>query len=697
MDAGTRRVDDAAVPSTGPSASLLRSANMLSAAFGLTASLYSRLRGVCSSRRALSTSARTSEAAGVGAKPGVAAALTVPSTGPSASEASPAALLRIQVAEEWARASGLLDREDCQVGLAFDEAMHLHSGPAGHPERPARTKEILAQLHASGLVRACAQVPSREATEEELLLVHDARHVERVLRHEAAGHKKAKAFSFPFGPDTYVCEHTARCARLAVGCLLSLVDASLDPASPVRTGMAVVRPPGHHATSDRASGFCLFNNVAVAARHLQRRHGLKRVAIVDWDVHHGNGTNDLFTEDPNILFFSVHRFDNHGFFPGSGFLEDVGHAQARGYTVNVPLEKGYGDLDIVHVVKYVLCPVLERFKPDAILVSAGFDAVKGDPLGECRVSPEAFGWMTRCLHRLAQRYCDGRLFLVLEGGYNPDMIAQCCIECVQSLVAEAAGLRGPWPEFPAVGVPLAEGAQLSAPSSAPTSAPGTPTSTSPASSPALSAAAPPLASPGSTPTSSPCLRPSGGEAPPRSPPSASASAGGGARQRARAPSSKTVRAVRQLTEIHHLLPLELPVAPRPGDGPGAANKSARKNERRRLGRGRRGPEEEGASSDSSGWAIACGLSDAEPWPSPQASPVASLSQGASSLPTLELPPAFPSLDGVGSTAGNSYLGTSGNVGIDAAGHSASSWLGSPTTAATAVAPPARGDRKVKRR
>ena len=138
-------------------------------------------------------------------------------------------------------------------------------------------------------------------------------------------------------------------------------------------GFAAIRPPGHHASEEKACGFCMFNNVAVAARHAQKEYGLKNIAIVDWDVHHGNGTNDVFAKDKSVFFFSLHRYDDH-FFPGTGFVEDVGKDQARGFNVNVPLEKGFGDLDMVHVFKHLICPLMDNFKPDAIFISAGFDA-----------------------------------------------------------------------------------------------------------------------------------------------------------------------------------------------------------------------------------------------------------------------------------------------------------------------------------
>lgn len=507
----------------------------------------------------------------------------------------------------WLKENRLLEASvERRVAIVTDEAMVLHSGPAGHPEQPARLQEIVKQLELSGLLQACAALPSHEATEEELKRTHASEYVDKVLASAELGVRRregAKAYRFPFGPDTYVNDHTAKAARLAAGCLVGLVDACLDEASPTRTGMAVVRPPGHHATSDKAMGFCLFNNVAVAARHAQKKHGLGRIAIIDWDVHHGNGTSDLFANDESVLFFSMHRWDS-GFFPGTGFLEDAGQKPARGYTVNVPLEKGFKDHDVCHVVRYILCPLLDKFKPDAIFVSAGFDAVKGDPLGECKLSPECFGWMARCISRMARHYCEERLFLVLEGGYDPDLIAQCTVECVQSLLAEANDLPGPqWQAPGAFEGPTPGASALQTPA---TSVPGTP-SASPAGTPKLKAATPP-GTPNLTPLSSPKLK---AATPPSSPmvgPAGATDRERAKQEKGRQCSARTRHTVRQLTEIHHLLPLQIPLAP---VETAAAAKNARRQERRKKKKSGDEGWTDGASSDSSGWAIACGLSDGE--------------------------------------------------------------------------------------
>jgi len=353
-------------------------------------------------------------------------------------------------------------------------------------------------------------------------------------------------------------------------------------------------------------------------------------------VHHGNGTNDIFEEDPDVLFFSMHR-QSAGFFPGTGFHEDAGKDTGKGYTVNVPLDANFGDLDVSHVFRFVLCPLLERFRPEAIFVSAGFDAVKGDPLGGCKVSPECYGWMTRCLHRLARHYCEGRLFLLLEGGYNPDMISQCTVECVQALVVESMGLSMEQRKPSPTATPAASAAPTPAMSPA-----------MPEMSPLMEALASPALSAKSSPMTFPRAASDSGDGGLQTPKSPSVKP-----QKARTAANKTVAAVRKLTELHHLLPLELPLAPKQLDGAGqAGNKNEKKNEKRRLrkrsGSGVGSGEEDGASSDSSGWAIALGgMSDPDLPPTPcSAAPCPSPANRAAGPPDLDLPPAFGCL-GVG--------------------------------------------------
>jgi len=355
--------------------------------------------------------------------------------------------------------------------LAYDVKMQRHCGPSDHPEQPDRLVEIWKQLDNSGLVEACRRVPARLATKDELLYVHTAQHIQNVLDFNAKRHGgkgQSELFAFPFGVDTYLCNESAHCARLAAGSLLSLIDSAMDEDTELHCGMAIIRPPGHHAGVEKMSGFCLFNNVAIAARHLQKAHGLKRIMIVDWDVHHGNGTNDIFANSKDVCFFSIHRYDSGKFFPGTGSIEDVGKGPAKGFCVNVPLHKGYSDADARHAMRHILRPLAERFNPEAIVVSAGFDAVGGDPLGGCFMTPNGFGWMTRFLYHLAKKYCDGRLFLALEGGYNCDMISRCVVECINTLVLESTGTAAC--EIP----PMPLGSPMASPGFNPSSTPASP-------------------------------------------------------------------------------------------------------------------------------------------------------------------------------------------------------------------------------
>ncbi|CAK9113737.1 unnamed protein product [Durusdinium trenchii] len=523
------------------------------------------------------------------------------------------ALARAATTKAWLEAHDV--GPGSPVALVTDERLLLHAGPSNHPERPARLAEILKQLEISGLSAACVQLSSREATQEELLRVHSQEHIDQVFN-SASSKKKGKAYGTPFGPDTYANDETPLCASLSTGCLLSLVDKCLEKGDGPRCGFAAIRPPGHHATVDKASGFCMFNNVAVAVRQAQQVHGLKRVAVVDWDVHHGNGTNDIFEKDESVLFFSLHRYDSY-FFPGTGFVEDVGKAEGRGYNVNCPLDKGFGDLDVAHVMRYLICPLMEKFEPEAIFISAGFDAVRGDPLGECRVSPEGFGWLTRGLYRLAKHYCEGRLFLALEGGYSPDLIAQCTVECVRTLLAEVHGLAGPELEDPVPATPM---------SSLPTT---------PAMGPSVPAS-PSLSSKSGrsegVPAHRPLLVPDLEGSPPASPSASPALSASG--RKARGPAGKTCRAVRKATELLQVLPMDVPLAPQ-AEG---VSKNAKRNERRRS---RKHSEEDGASSDSSGWAIAYG-GDPEFSFSPAmrmvVRQVSSSSHTSHDVPDMELPP-----------------------------------------------------------
>lgn len=289
--------------------------------------------------------------------------------------------------------------------LLTDPRFLRHRSKGYHPERPERLEAARAAIErcTSGGV-SFSPVAARPATEEELERVHDPAFV--------AWLSKLRGEEGYIDADTYVGPDSVETASLAAGGTIALVDAILD--GPVKRGVALVRPPGHHARPDRAMGFCLLNNVAIAAAHARAR-GLDRVAVVDWDVHHGNGTQDAFYRDPHVLYLSTHQFP---FYPGTGGVLETGEGEGKGYTINVPLTAGGGDAVYRGAFERVILPVLEEYRPELLLVSAGFDASARDPLAEMTLSADAFGWMARSLKRVADTTAQGRIALVLEGGYD---------------------------------------------------------------------------------------------------------------------------------------------------------------------------------------------------------------------------------------------------------------------------------------
>jgi acetoin utilization deacetylase AcuC-like enzyme len=292
--------------------------------------------------------------------------------------------------------------------LLSDPRFFQHRSSGYHPERPERLTAAEGAIEraktSAGL--SFTLVEPRPATAEELGRVHEPRFVEwmQTLRGRE-GHIDA---------DTYVGPGSIAAAELAAGGTVALIDRIIDGPPSLRRAIALVRPPGHHARPDQAMGFCLFNNVAVAAAHARSR-GLERICVIDWDVHHGNGTQEMFYDDPHVLYVSTHQFP---FYPGTGAAEERGEGEGTGYTLNVPLTAGGGDGIYRGAFERVILPALESYRPELVVVSAGFDASARDPLAEMKLSPDAFGWMARALRRVADVSADGRLLLVLEGGYD---------------------------------------------------------------------------------------------------------------------------------------------------------------------------------------------------------------------------------------------------------------------------------------
>jgi acetoin utilization deacetylase AcuC-like enzyme len=289
------------------------------------------------------------------------------------------------------------------VAVVEDPRYREHAGPAGHPERPDR----LAAVGEALAVRRdrLAPLPAREAGGDELLRVHDAQHLAQIA--EAAARAPSR-----LDPDTFASAASDRVARLAAGGAIELVRAVATGRA--RAGLAAVRPPGHHAEATRAMGFCLYNNVAIAARAAQAELGVGKILIVDWDVHHGNGTQHSFEDDPSVLYFSTHQFPHY---PGSGAWHEIGSGRGEGATVNVPMPAGCGDEEYLAVFARVLAPIARAFAPELILVSAGFDAHRDDPLAGMEVSERGYQGMAAHVRTLADELCAGRIACVLEGGY----------------------------------------------------------------------------------------------------------------------------------------------------------------------------------------------------------------------------------------------------------------------------------------
>jgi acetoin utilization deacetylase AcuC-like enzyme len=279
-----------------------------------------------------------------------------------------------------------------------------HVTPAGHPERPERAQALEA-LAASFKEQGGEVVEPRSATDEDLLRVHTQEHVDAIV----ATRGKATMID----EDTFTSPDSDDIARLAAGAVLTGIDRALDGPKGSRS-LVLVRPPGHHAEADRAMGFCLYSNVAVGAAYARSR-GCARVAIVDYDVHHGNGTQWIFYEDPTVLFVSSHQYP---FYPGTGAASEKGRGAGHGFTLNIPLDAGAKDDEIERQYAAQVIPAVRNFKPDLLLVSAGFDAHEMDPLGQLRMTTEGFGRLTKTLIDLANEVCEGRAVLVTEGGYD---------------------------------------------------------------------------------------------------------------------------------------------------------------------------------------------------------------------------------------------------------------------------------------
>jgi acetoin utilization deacetylase AcuC-like enzyme len=305
------------------------------------------------------------------------------------------------------------------TALAADPACKEHHTGSRHPERPARFDAALDALEGLDLL----PLQPRHATEDELNLCHSLPYIRLVEREVMTGFHELST------GDTIISPRSLDAALRATGAVLNATDAVLS--GQAQNAFCIVRPPGHHATPVRGMGFCLFNTIAVAARYAQRKHGLARVLIADWDVHHGNGTQDVFYSDGTVFFFSTHQ---HPWYPGTGEPDETGEGAGRGTTLNCPFPAGSGRKEILGAFQEKLMPAAENFKPDLVLISAGFDSRIGDPLGNFMLTDADFADLTKVMREIADKHSGGRLVSVLEGGYSLEGLAAGVRAHVQALL-----------------------------------------------------------------------------------------------------------------------------------------------------------------------------------------------------------------------------------------------------------------------
>lgn len=294
-----------------------------------------------------------------------------------------------------------------------------HDEPS-HVENQRRLKAVDAELERSGLLATNPQPAFAAATLEQLSRVHDPRYIDALVRAASQG-------GGWIDNETYMGPQSVEVAALASGAAVAAVDAALDGS--VKQGFVLARPPGHHARPSIGMGFCLFDTIAVGAAHALNA-GIERIAIVDWDVHHGNGTQEIFWTSPNVFFASIHQWP---LFPGTGAASETGKDAGAGYTLNVPLAAGAGNERYLHILDEVILPKLRAFEPELVMVSAGYDCHRDDPLGSMRVDEDGFAAMTGRLLELAHAHADGRIVLVLEGGYDPSALARSVVRTIQTL------------------------------------------------------------------------------------------------------------------------------------------------------------------------------------------------------------------------------------------------------------------------
>ncbi len=311
-----------------------------------------------------------------------------------------------------------------KTGIVKDSRYLQHSAGFAHPESPERLAAIYEMLDNPGMSWKFTEIEPRAATPEELAAIHSPSYIDYVAGTEGED-------SVMLDPDTVTSPETYQTAKLAAGGFCNAINNVIT--GDVDNAFAFVRPPGHHAEHDAAAGFCIFNNVAIGAMHAILKHNMQRVLIVDWDLHHGNGTQHSFYNDPRVLYFSSHQYP---YYPGTGGMDEIGRGSGKGYTVNVPLGGGAGDSEYVKIFRRILEPVAMEFNPELVLLSAGFDIYYQDPLGGMRVTPQGFAALMRILMNIADSCCQGRLVAVLEGGYHVQGLTKSAKAVLEEMLDE---------------------------------------------------------------------------------------------------------------------------------------------------------------------------------------------------------------------------------------------------------------------
>jgi len=317
---------------------------------------------------------------------------------------------------------------EARTALLIDPVFKQHDTGPGHPERPERYDALTGAFEKAGLTRALQHAAVRAATEDEIALCHTRPYIQTAKREIAAGARELST------GDTTISAKSWDVALDAAGGLMNAVDMVVDRKAV--NAFCAVRPPGHHARPNQGMGFCIFNNVAIAARHAQRKYGMERVLIADWDVHHGNGTQDIFYSDGSVFFFSTHQSP---WYPGTGDPQETGEGKGKGRTLNCPFPAGAGRREILGAFQERLIHAADLFKPDLVLTSAGFDSRFGDPLGRFTLSDQDFADLTQVMLEIADKHAGGRLVSVLEGGYDLAGLAAAATAHVQALVKASVG------------------------------------------------------------------------------------------------------------------------------------------------------------------------------------------------------------------------------------------------------------------